>query len=67
LALAQPFFRKASMSIDTPAAADVAPFTAAPAVSDPARHAWIGTALAVTFAVGAVLLVSFVAVMTTLA
>ena len=55
------------MSIDTPAAADVAPFTAAPAISDPARHAWIGTALAVTFAVGAVLLVSFVAVMTTLA
>ncbi len=56
------------MSIDTPAAAaaDVAPFAAAPAISDPARYAWVGTAFAVTFAVGAVLLVSFVAVMTTL-
>ena len=54
------------MSIDTPAVAagDIAQATAG---AEPAASAWVETAVAVTFAVVAVLFVSFVAVMTSLA
>jgi len=54
------------MSIDAPAVA-ASELAQTSVAAEPAKTAWIGTAVAVTFTVAAVLIVSFVAVITGLA